>query len=446
MNEQVEKLCKLLHFDTKLKYEHDFDGQLLPFFTREPERMKFTNGFSPVIGVIARIINDKNVEFQQTEFDVSNTSLDSDVDDRIINQLFSPTLYRSMRSSKLLQYIPLSAGKDKKGEIRIGEFLIDLLKLRSNDSFVNMFKENQPNNLYENIIFESLDNEEENQKQSHHNFKYYDDSNYFSRFFDNDMRNFKKDNEYFYAHIGELLEFYYLTYVIQATMRISNATVKNNEKIIPIYFNFGNESVSKTRQSIQSGYPTAYQHGQGLLMDIDILNYANILIPDEHFYWKNEILDSEFLYKNELFNNLNEFIKEFCKQLNQEVIEKINFEYQNLNDEINCLRSLLETRKDKSPDSRYAKSFMAIAQQNYSRRHGGLGKSFSLSSQTVLMLTAGIVGNGKMLLNQVFKEFENRGVFFDRITKDQIINLFEQANILEKLSDSGDAQYVRGIL
>ena len=32
------------------------------------------------------------------------------------------------------------------------------------------------------------------------------------------------------------------------------------------------------------------------------------------------------------------------------------------------------------------------------------------------------------------------------MTRYEIINLFEQANILEKLSDSGDAQYVRGIL
>ena len=56
------------------------------------------------------------------------------------------------------------------------------------------------------------------------------------------------------------------------------------------------------------------------------------------------------------------------------------------------------------------------------------------------MLTTAIVGNHKTPLNDVFKALEARGVFFDRITRDKVVDLFEQANVLEKLSDSGDAQ------
>lgn len=447
MNEQVKKLCDILNFKKKLTYGHDFEGQLLPFFTREPERMKFTNGFNPVIGVISRIINGKGEEFQKSDFEIDNTSLDTTISEDTVKSLFSPEMYRGMNSSKLLQYLPLSTGKDKKGEIRVSEFLIELLRLKDNPEFIEMFKDNEPSNLYEKIVFESLENEEKDSSGKPRPFKFYDRKNYFSKYFDKDIKNLKKDNEYFYTHIGELLEFYYFTYVIQTTMRISNGNISQKEEIIPMFFNLGNESVSQSRKSMQQGYNLAYQHSQGLLMDIDILNYLNVLIPEQgYFYWKNEILAEEFAYKDELLQNLKEFISEFKQQLNSEVLEDIDFQFEDLNGGMQCLRSLLETRKDKSPDSRYAKSFTAISQQNYSRNHGRFGKAFSLSNQTVLLLTSAIVGHGKMLLNQVFQEFENRGIFFDRITRDGIIVLFEQANILEKLSDSGDAQYVRGIL
>lgn len=450
MNKQVKELCQVLNFDKKLKYEHDFVGQLLPFFTRNPERMKFTNGFSPVIGVISRAINGKSFEFKRENFDVSNTSLElaTSIDADDINDVFSEEMYRGMRSSKLLQYLPLSPGKDRKGEIRVGEFLINLLSLKNNSIFVKMFKGEEPDNLYEKIIFESLDKDEDSKvNQKSRNFKYYDRKKYFSDFFDNDVKNFSLDEEYFYAHIEDLLEFYYFTYVIQTIMRISDGQIDDSQKIIPLYFNLGSESVSQSRKSIQQGYNLVYQHSRGLLMDIDILNYLNCLIPEqEYFYWKNEIMSDGFKYKEELLSNLKEFIPIFREQLKNEDLEKINFQFNDLSGAIQCLRAMFNTRNDKSPDSRYAASFDAIAQQNYSRNHGRLGKAFSLSDQMVLMLTAAIVGHGKKLLNQVFEEFRNRGIYFDRLTRDKIISLYEQANILEKLSDSGDAQYVKGIL
>lgn len=447
MNELVKKLCDTLNFNKKIKYEHEFSGQLLPFFTRNPERMKFTNGFSPVIGVISRIINGEDLELQIKEFDISNTSLETSVDESTVNRMFSPNMYRDMRSSKLLQYLPLSSGKARKGEIRIGEFLVDLLNLKENTDFIDMFKSDEASNLYEKIIFESLEKNKDSRITKNHNFRYYDNRQYFSKYFNSDIKHFKNNEEYFYAHIGELLEFYYLTYVIQTTIRISNGNISKDDEVLPVFFNLGNESVSQSRKAIQQGYNMVYQHGQGLLMDTDILNYLNVLIPDDsYFYWKNEILSDDFIYREQLLSNLKEFVIAFSEQLNGELLSGIDLHFDNLDEGIKSLRLLLETRNDKSPDSRFAKSLSDIVQQNYSRNHGRLGKALSLSNETILMLTSAIVGREKMLLNTVFQEFEHRGVFFDRITKNKVINLYEQANILEKLSDSGDAQYVRGIL
>ena len=51
-----------------------------------------------------------------------------------------------------------------------------------------------------------------------------------------------------------------------------------------------------------------------------------------------------------------------------------------------------------------------------------------------------------MRLVDVFKSFERKGVFFDEGTKETVVKFYERLNILEKKSDSGDAQYVKRIL
>ena len=52
----------------------------------------------------------------------------------------------------------------------------------------------------------------------------------------------------------------------------------------------------------------------------------------------------------------------------------------------------------------------------------------------------------KIKLNDLFKEFEYRGIFFDRYSKEEVITILNNWNLIDKKSDSGDAQYVKSIL
>lgn len=54
--------------------------------------------------------------------------------------------------------------------------------------------------------------------------------------------------------------------------------------------------------------------------------------------------------------------------------------------------------------------------------------------------------DGKIRLAKLFDEFAKRGLLFDRESKKHIVELFEKMNVIEKRSDSGDAQYVKYIL
>ena len=52
----------------------------------------------------------------------------------------------------------------------------------------------------------------------------------------------------------------------------------------------------------------------------------------------------------------------------------------------------------------------------------------------------------RALLNELFDEFRKRGIYLDKQSQESIVEFYEKLNLIEKKSDSGDAQYVKGIL
>ena len=91
------------------------------------------------------------------------------------------------------------------------------------------------------------------------------------------------------------------------------------------------------------------------------------------------------------------------------------------------------------PYSSYAEKF-----QEYSRKYL---KRRGLTEESLIFLTKiCIKDQEKMRLNDVFSEFESRGVFLDNHSKVEVMHYYEKLNLIEKKSDSGDAQYVKRIL
>ena len=71
----------------------------------------------------------------------------------------------------------------------------------------------------------------------------------------------------------------------------------------------------------------------------------------------------------------------------------------------------------------------------------------NLTEETLIFLTKVCIKDQEMMrLNDVFNEFELRGVYLDNISKEQVMRYYEKLNLIEKKSDSGDAQYVKRIL
>lgn len=101
----------------------------------------------------------------------------------------------------------------------------------------------------------------------------------------------------------------------------------------------------------------------------------------------------------------------------------------------------------KKPSKDYTKWFQEYCKLNFLKRRGSIGYTLNITQDKLLFITKICMKHkDKMKLKDLFYEYEKRGIYFDRDSQIKIVELFDKLNIIEKKSDSGDAQYVRSIL
>src|SRR5690606_34688850 len=80
----------------------------------------------------------------------------------------------------------------------------------------------------------------------------------------------------------------------------------------------------------------------------------------------------------------------------------------------------------------------------FTQRRGSAGNIFVLNQENLLLLTNLVIGNrDKLRLYEILKEFEKRGIYFDKESCQALVEFYERLGNVEKMSDSGDAIYVK---
>lgn len=75
---------------------------------------------------------------------------------------------------------------------------------------------------------------------------------------------------------------------------------------------------------------------------------------------------------------------------------------------------------------------------------GRAGRVLVLSQDAILLLTNLAVGeHSRLRMQELLQEFRARGVYFDKQSEQALIDFFERIGNVERMSDSGDAVYVR---
>ena len=78
------------------------------------------------------------------------------------------------------------------------------------------------------------------------------------------------------------------------------------------------------------------------------------------------------------------------------------------------------------------------------RARGRVGKVLVMNQDYLALLTNLAIGeNQRLRFHELLEEFKSRGVYFDKKTQQSLIGFYERVGNVERMSDSGDAVYVR---
>ena len=429
--------------------------KLLPYAANEKT---LVSNFDGVIGGVSRIICDKELKelFDSKKFIENVCDEIEEFEDEKSKQKFKDiinTMYINNNKLvdfdiKTMNYIESTSAEEKYARFLVAIFIDDEIKEKIKEHYD---KEN--NNILNRLVLRALP--ELNEKRvSIEGYKCY--LPYIKEIFKKDFMFIVKDEELYRSSIKRFLDFYNMFYVSQLCMKLSKFEEADLTKPDPLYYTLGWESTSKNRTAYRFGYEKLKEPMNSLFSHAITLELLN------HFNNNNDQLGYVELY--EVFrNNDCERIAQDIEKLLEEYKKRIcdknwnEFKYSSKESDNIAFKKVyelfysIEFQFVKSGRSRayeaYRNWFKNFIEENFGKRRGSLGYNLNLTEEDIILLTKICINtNEKLKLSILFGEFEKRGVYLDRDSKTKVVQLYEKLNILEKKSDSGDAQYVRSVL
>lgn len=406
---------------------------------------------------------------KQTILDNAISQVDTDVPDdlrRILSDLFFTDEENLIKfNSETLCYLSFV---NPEGALKnLGEFMYETFFRHVSLDSTNS---GESENLLNKLILQSLPALPSSTKKS----KDISYSNLLPRLVDQfyeDFRLLTRNKELLLKHIEDLSKLYFFQYFAQLLIGF-NTLGQKVETISPICFTLDWEILSRSRlnnhaiswrNNLNEYYQNIFVHANVLELlnhitvnNEKLIDYNNIrslyngLEEQERSLFEHSISQIINIYTNGIKNFHVGASWEDCEQKLLFDLEFQNF--QNVCDKLLYelyykVKYQFENSERSAASARYNSWFLKFCQHNYLKHRGPLGYALTINQELLLFLTRLCVGeNDKIRLKSLWCEFEKRGIHFDESSKSEIVKLYEKINLIEKKSDSGDAQYVKSII
>ncbi|OED51111.1 DNA phosphorothioation-dependent restriction protein DptG [Aliivibrio fischeri] len=295
------------------------------------------------------------------------------------------------------------------------------------------------NNLLEKLVIEALKsnciaNNNTNSKKTYLPF--------LSELFTKDIEELKSSTSWFVDEFENLIELYSFLYLTHLSISIGVPRLRYDlPKSQPLYFILENETASKDRYECNAhGYNYIFSKTTGHAKKIfPYLGYLN-WITDQPL-WDLLQDDSPSLTQN--INHLNSNISILFNEPYQEALDYKSAVEKGLDIQY---RVIMKTDR-KTANEKVVNVFHDVFSRNFITNRRSAGSYFELKSSTLMLLTNLVIGKGnKLLIDDVVDAFKERGIWLDILSKNALLKFYESVGNCEKLSDSGDAVYVKSTI
>ena len=253
-----------------------------------------------------------------------------------------------------------------------------------------------------------------------------------------------------------LLEWYYFTYTAQTSLQLNRFLEGERDRNIPLYFCLEWEKTSQSRLCFTEGWQKLQRVLEKMFAHVIVLEILNHTEAGSEVVdycriaemIKAEVTDIEISKQIDAITDCYRNAITDCPEMT--VLQKKDSSLGYTDASIHFLYDSVKTQFDNTgrerPYNSYANKFIDYCHK-YLKNRGRSGLMLNLTEETLIFLTKLCIKNQEqMRLNDVFDEFERRGVFLDSYSKEQVAGYYEKLNLIEKKSDSGDAKYVKRIL
>lgn len=356
-------------------------------------------------------------------------------------------------SLRMLAQIPCTG----KSECRLADYLVDVLGdadiLKKHIASASGKVDVQSNAL-ERFAASKLETKPSSRKAGN---EYQRITNALKKYFEADFEYILGARNRTRDYLIPLLEFYYFTYTAQTALQLNRFLEGERDSCIPLYFCLEWEKTSQNRRCFSEGWNVLQYAVKRIFahaITLEILNQTEEGIEPIDYIKLQELIssapgeDHRIAEQIKILTNCYRKAISDCTEMTElsrkdsfdgETAAEIRFLFESV-------RLQFEYTARNRPYSSYAEKFEEYSRK-YLKRRGRSGMMLNLTEETLIFLTKiCIKDQEKMRLNDVFSEFEARGVFLDNHSKIEVMHYFEKLNLIEKKSDSGDAQYVKRIL
>ena len=256
--------------------------------------------------------------------------------------------------------------------------------------------------------------------------------------------------------LSNLFAVYYFFYVSQTCIILDHYCSGERDGEVQLYYALDWEKVSKNRKCCIEGWEIlqgSISHMFSHAITLEILNQNNseemmdyIAIgelvkanPDADHYIAQEIEKAEHIYCSYV-GDYKDFDKISYQQSGTETEKAIVHLYK-------CVEAQFLGTERKRANQFYNEKFSDFCKSRWVKNRKKSGLVLNLTERDIIFLTKICSRNeDKIRLNDLYKEYERRGIFLDNTSKEYLQEFFTKLNLIDKKSDSGDAQYVKRIL
>lgn len=258
---------------------------------------------------------------------------------------------------------------------------------------------------------------------------------------------------YLMQNASSFINLYNFLYSAQLALNIKSWRVQPSSK--PLFFILDTERASTERTHVRDALPALVDRVADLFPYLSALEYFNqpdakdsdetMCYPLWMYYEYLNTCDDEL--KAEHLAGLSSFLNAYRDARQR---EPLNLEQSDIEDVIS---SILGTADEIFTQARSSQLTVnrkvVLAFENevarhfiQNRRRGG--RVLIINQDYLLLLTNLSIGNlEKLQFQQLIEEFKKRGVWFDQQSQQALVEFYERVGNLDRMSDSGDAVYVR---